>query len=231
MNSFTSCHIRSIFLFLLLILVTLLSAGAHVAESRDMLLHIVTDCIDVNAPDYCITCLQPRADSPCAVGRECKKTTEVWQETTEYVVVRDRKMCGCAQDFVHGLAIPRRRVLGIEDPRKPDGIWDFTWAEAKKRIKEDNSIALAVNPSGTRSQDQLHIHIVRLQNDARGRFPAARLARITSIEGAWSVAAQKAAEAHFDDYGVLVAKHPDGGFLVVVDDSSIEKMYTQWKCQ
>ena len=52
-------------------------------------------------------------------------------------MVRDRKMCGCPADFVHGLTIPLRRVTGVEDPRLPDDIWAFAWkAGLGRKINE-----------------------------------------------------------------------------------------------
>jgi len=222
---------RSASFFLLVILSVFLLSAVPAAESRDMLLHIVTDCLDVNARDYCGTCLAPRTGTSCVAGRECKATTEVWAESAEYVVIRDRKMCGCPSDFVHGLAIPISRVRGIEDPQKPDGIWDFAWSEAKKRIPDESSIGLAVNPSGKRSQDQLHIHIVRLQDDTRQRLTGTKPLSVPTLDAVWKAAAKKAAEEHLDDYGVLVAKNPKNGFLVLVEEQSPEKAYTLWKCR
>ncbi len=231
MGFYSRAHRRTASSFLLVALAVLLLSVVPAAESRDMLLHIVTDCLDVNARDYCGTCLAPRTGSFCAAGRECKATTEIWAESAEYIVIRDRKMCGCPSDFVHGLAIPISRVRGIEDPQKPDGIWDFAWSEAKKRIPDESSIGLAVNPSGKRSQDQLHIHIVRLQNDTRQRLTGTKLLTVQTLDAVWKTAAKKAAEEHLDDYGVLVAKNPKNGFLVLVEEQSPEKAYTLWKCR
>jgi hypothetical protein len=52
------------------------------------------------------------ASPSCAQNLDCKATTEVW-ETAAYAVIRDRKMCGCAPDFVHGLVIPRAWIRGM----------------------------------------------------------------------------------------------------------------------
>jgi CDP-diacylglycerol pyrophosphatase len=196
-----------------------------------VLWRIVTTCIDIRAADYCTQCSSPRTDSPCAHGRGCKDTTEVWEETTDYVALRDVKMCGCEDDFVHGLAIPRSRVTGVEDSKRPNGIWDFAWGVAKKRIKEDAAIALAVNPQGQRSQNQLHVHIVRLALDARQCFAAAISARVRSLGDVWNVAAEKAALAGLKDYGVLVTKEPEDDFLVLIEGQSPEKAYTRWECR
>ncbi|MFI4923252.1 MAG: CDP-diacylglycerol diphosphatase [Burkholderiales bacterium] len=204
------------------------SAGA--AESRDALWKIVSTCIDVHAANYCNNCPFPSADSPCGRGGGCEETTEVWEETSEYVAIRDRKMCGCKEGFVHGLAIPRRRIIGVEDPKRPDGIWSFAWAAARKRISNEVEIALAINPLGMRSQDQFHVHIVRLRPDARRSFDDSRLTCVSSFADIWRAAAKRAELLGLKDYGVLVAKQADGNFLVLIEGKSPEQRYTQWKC-
>ncbi len=201
------------------------------AESRDTLWNIVTTCLDIHAPDYCTRCPAPRLESPCARGRDCRATMEVWEETADYAVIRDKKMCGCAPGFVHGLVIPRSRITGIEDPRRPDSIWNIAWAAAQKRIGNASSIALVVNPPGLRTQDQLHVHIVRLRSKAYEHFDAARIARVRSLDNVWSAAANKAATSNLQGYGVLVTRDPEGGFLVVVEEGSPEKLYTQGVCR
>jgi CDP-diacylglycerol pyrophosphatase len=222
---------RAVLLFLLLAAAPLLSERAVAAESRDALLTIVSSCLDIHAPDYCKLCPASRLESLCAQGRGCKDTTEVWEETADYAVIRDRKMCGCSPGFVHGLVIPRARITGIEDPRRPDNIWRIAWAAARKRIAEEDAIALVVNPAGSRTQDQLHIHIVRMRSDARRRFDGARNVHVRNLDEVWSAAAKMASAAKLKDYGVLVARHPEGGFLVLVDERSPEKLYTQWECK
>ena len=41
-------------------------------------------------------------------------------------------MCGCSKDFIHGLAMPRSEVTGIEDIRRREEIWQFAWDTSKK---------------------------------------------------------------------------------------------------
>ncbi len=127
-------------------------ARADAAESRNTLLLIVNSCLDIHSPEYCQHCPAPRLESPCAQNRGCSETTDIWEETDDYVAIRDRKMCGCSSDFVHGLLIPRARITGIEDPRRPDNIWEMAWAIARKRITEQDTIALVVNPPGSRTR-------------------------------------------------------------------------------
>ena len=52
-----------------------------------------------------------------------------------------------------------------------------------------------------------------------------------NLDEVWSAAAKKANAAKLQDYGVLVASHRDGGFLVLVDERSPEKLYTLWECK
>jgi len=227
---FSSRHARSVLLCLLFVVGTV-PANISEAGFRDALWHIVSTCIDLNAPHYCDNCSAPRVDSPCGQGRACRETTEVWEETADYVAIRDRKMCGCEAGFVHGLAIPRARIIGIEDPKRPDNIWSFAWAAARKRIGNDAEIALAVNPASTRGQDQLHVHIVRLRPNARKGFDDSRSAHVSSFIDIWSAAAKKAELLGLKDYGVLVTKQAEGDFLVVVEEKSPEKEFTLGECR
>jgi CDP-diacylglycerol pyrophosphatase len=215
----------------LLLAAAFLPESAVASESRDALLTIVSSCLDIHAPDYCKHCPAPRIESPCARDLDCKATTEVWEETAAYAVIRDRKMCGCAPGFVHGLVIPRARIRGVEDSRRPDDIWGIAWATARKRIADVDAIALVVNPPGLRTQDQLHVHIVRLRGDARGRFDEARSGLVRDLAEVWSMASKKAGAANLRDYGVVVTRGNHGGFLVLVDEGSPEKLYTLSECR
>jgi CDP-diacylglycerol pyrophosphatase len=140
-------------------------------------------------------------------------------------------MCGCPEGFVHGLALPRWRVTGVEDPGSPDGIWEVAWNAACKRIEDESSIALVVNPKGRRSQDQLHVHIVRLQQDARQKFDKLTVTRVQCLHEVWKAAAQRAVSEGLDDYGVLVASNPQGGFMLLIEKNSPERTYTEERCR
>lgn len=204
--------------------------SACAAGDRTILWAIVTNCVDASSADYCAICLWPRVDSMCPHKSECRNTTEVWAESADFVALRDVKMCGCPAGFVHGLAIPRARVTGVEDPRRPDGIWTFAWTVARSHMGNDPDIALAVNPLAQRSQDQLHVHLLRLRGDARQRIAQRPADRVQTLDRVWKVAAQRAAAEGLTDYGVLVVGHTDGGFVVLVEKDSPERMYTDWNC-
>ena len=208
-----------------------LAPSAQAAGSRDVLWDILTSCLDPGVAEYCTNCRSPRVGTPCAAVLPCQETTEVWAETAEYVAIRDRKMCGCPEGFVHGLVLPRQAVTGVEDPRRPDGIWSFAWTMAQQRIGDDSAAALAVNPPGRRAQDQLHVHVLRLRPDARERFAKAHTSQVRKLDEVWQAAARTAAAAGLSDYGILVASQPQGGFVVVVDKASPEKSYGIERCR
>jgi CDP-diacylglycerol pyrophosphatase len=209
----------------------LVAATPGISSTRDVLWEIITDCLDLSAVDYCGQCRVPRIEKKCPHDSECENTLELWDESNNYVVIRDRKMCDCPAGFVHGIAVPRARVTGVEDPHRPAGIWSFAWAAARGRISENSAIALVVNPARMRSQDQLHVHIVRLQENARSRLAKLEAARVQNLDDVWKVAARSAALAKLDDYGVLVVSAQDAGFLVFVDRESFERSYTEATCR
>ena len=148
----------------------------------------------------------------------------------DYVAIRDVKACGCPADFVHGLAMPLKRLTGLESGDRPEAIWAFAWLSAEQRIPDTLSIALIVNPAAWRTQDQLHIHILRLRSDARDRL-SKTATKLPSLASVWSTAANVADAASLGNrYGVLVARDPDGGYLLTVDTAPLETVYGQGRC-
>ena len=207
----------------------LLAAGClAVAPSRNILRGIVTDCLDPSELWYCSRCALPQAGY-CGVD-SCEHTTEVWSQSKEYVAIRDLKMCGCPDGFVHGLAMPRSPVTGVEDARRPDGLWPFAWEAARSRIAESSEIALVVNPPGKRTQDQLHIHLVRLTTDARTRLTDLQPVRVQRLEDTWMAVAANAWRRGITSYGVIVIRSSDGGWLVAADSTSPEEDFTVAGC-
>ena len=219
---------------LVIVLIVFLAMWSHGGgagqPSRDILHRIVARCLDSSVPDYCVWCPAP-VRGQCALDGDCRRTTEVWAQTDEYVVIGDIKMCGCPADFVHGLAMPRALVSGVEDPKRPSGIWPFAWAVARQRVSEEMEIELAVNRADLRSQDYLHIHLVRLRQDARKRLASRNPLGVERLEEVWDAAARHAAGLGFRSYGVIVARASDGNFLVAADDGSPEREFTEYACR
>jgi len=201
-----------------------------VAGTRDILLDIVSNCVDTSANDYCERCRWPRKDSACAQTEDCRKTTEVWALTGKFAAIRDIKMCGCPSGFVHGLALPRNPVTGVEDSLRPEGIWQFAWDVARERV-EPSSLALVVNPAGRRSQNQLHVHLLRLRSGLEQPLRENTIGQVKDLSGIWKMAAQGALAKGLDDYGVLVMQLADGDFAVIVTAESPEAAFTEWRCQ
>ena len=203
-------------------------AFALTVARSDILLHIVSQCVDSSKANYCSQCMLPRRDANCGVS-ECKKTNEVWVLNTQYAAIRDIKMCGCPAEFIHGLAMPREVITGVEDLNRQEGIWQFAWDVATERIELD-SIALVVNPKSQRTQNQLHIHLVRLDKNARSNFSQYAPSYVNSLEHIWTTAEKDARSKGLNDYGVLVAQQLPGKYIVVVTPNSPEAAFTQWTC-
>jgi CDP-diacylglycerol pyrophosphatase len=212
-----------------LLLALLLHGPASAINRSDILLDLVTHCVDPHQANYCSLCRAPRVDATCAPTVDCKKSTDVWALTDRYTAIRDIKMCGCPADFVHGLALPLAPITGVEDPLRPDGIWQFAWEEAKKRINAE-SIALVVNPQSRRSQNQLHVHLLRLNTDARTRLLEKLAGYVYDLEQVWTVASSEASIRGLKDYGILVAQSSPTSYMVVVIEESPELEFTKWRC-
>ena len=219
---------RTLFLLIAIISVAPQARALNVAKS-DILLHIASQCVDPSIKNYCSQCMLPRQDSDCGDINECKKTNEVWVLNTEYVAIRDIKMCGCPVNFVHGLAMPRDIVTGVEDANRQEGIWQFSWDAAIERM-EPSSIALVVNPKSQRTQNQLHVHLVRLDKNARGNFLQHSPVQVDSLEHIWATAEKDAKLKELSEYGVLVAQSAPGTYVLVTTPNSPEAAFTQWAC-
>ena len=197
--------------------------------NSNILLEIVQQCLRTDTPAYCEQCRAPQQIANCAGKNSCRATSEVWAENSEFVAIRDIKMCGCPPDFVHGLVMPKATVTGIEDSRRPDSIWTFSWQVALERLKS-HEIALAVNPLTKRTQNQLHVHVVRLKPGFHEKQSQHVVVSTRDLNAVWRLAQQAADERKMTEYGVLVSAASNGEFLVTLTSQSPEGQFTQAVC-
>ncbi|NBX56079.1 MAG: hypothetical protein EBT70_13650 [Betaproteobacteria bacterium] len=190
---------------------------------------IVDTCVDKSRPQYCSTCFSPRTDSGCQAKPVCQKSTDVWAENNDFVAMRDIKMCGCPADFVHGLVMPKSLVSGIEDPKRPLGIWQFAWDVAAARL-DGPSIGLAVNSLHKRTQHHLHVHIVRLKPDVQPELTKHLAGLVSDLNEVWAVAERAAFAKGMPEHGILVAQAPNGQYAVSITLESPEGQWTQAFC-
>jgi CDP-diacylglycerol pyrophosphatase len=179
------------------------------------------------------------------VKDECLHT-EILDQDTDFVAVKDiYKTCGCSKDFVHGLAIAREPVTGVEDPRTATnprlaGAWAFAWKVALKRIGDGDAVLLLSNPFSHRSQDQLHVHFLRpapgfrdkLLSLVAGSSDPKELAtnvravadRVADLGDIWRVAKKVAGRVGFKEYGVAVLRDGEKFLVAAVDGSRREDL-------
>jgi CDP-diacylglycerol pyrophosphatase len=151
-------------------------------------------------------------------------------ETPDFVAVRDIKSCGCPKDFVAVLALPRTRITGIEDPKRPNAIWEFAWSVARKLIADELEIGLVINPEVARTQHHLHVHALRLKPGMRAKLDAgatsgrigkpagASVSKVDTIRDLFTAAEARVGADAMASHGILVARARDGGFLLVLTD-------------
>lgn len=204
---------------------------------------LVSTCVDqptAEAPAPACSC--PAFERSCCGDRDAPTASVLWGESPDFVAIRDLKTCGCPADFVAGLTLPRTRVTGIEDPRRPEAIWPFAWKIARTRISEELEIGLVINPRDARSQNQMHVHLLRLRPGIRAQLDAAApgrddpalgggfVAHLPDLDGVFAVALALAGESAIADRGILVARARDGGFVIVVTTRTSPQAFTVNRC-
>lgn len=219
-------HLRRwIVLFALLIA----STHSHAQPNRDLLLGIANQCLNPSVENYCSSCSIPRTDSLCATNQQCRSSLEIWSLNDEYASFRDIKMCGCSPDFVHGLTIPRKPITGVEDPLRPNSIWNVAWNVGLTKIP-DSELAVVVNPKNKRSQDQLHLHMLRFIPERMNEMNSYLAGTITDLDLVWGTAQRYADSKEWSDYGVLVIKSKPSSFSIFVTPFNSEHAFTNYKC-
>ena len=210
------------------------SEGVKHDPGRDALWHIVDDCINEGE----LTCECPALLKSCCGDPDEPPRQAIWALSKDYVVIRDMLACGC-DALVWGLAMPRARVTGIEDPRRPEGIWPFAWKVAKAKIDDAGTIALVLNPQTRRSQDQLHVHIVRLNDRARaflaghsGETDRVRIVPLPRLEEAFAVAMKTVGEQALPHTGLLVARaRSKADWTMLLFDDASPKAFATTSCE
>ncbi len=213
----------------MLLLVPALGMTAHAAAPSDTLLHILQQCVDTSIQNYCSQCRLPQKSAGCIQAPTCKATIELWAEDRDFVAIRDIKMCGCPDDFVHGLVLPKATITGVEDPNRPDSIWSFSWRIAMSRMSGEDT-AMVVNPRLRRSQNQLHVHLVRLKPETRSLMASDLVGETSELSNVWDIAQRAADARQMNDFGVLVFQNSANNFGVVISSDSPEGLYTRAVC-
>jgi len=176
----------------------------------------------------------------------CVSSIYKWDEDPEkrFVAIRDIKMCQSRRrahdpQFVHGLLMPLQHVCGVEDNKLYDdsltylrSMWKRAWEVALSKLPEEE-IALVVNPPTIRSQDQLHIHIVRRN---RVSLPTDWVKPLDGLDDVWRQARSFARTKGISDsnYGILVCKS-HGRFEMLVEpgkplnQQNPERKYTRYE--
>jgi CDP-diacylglycerol pyrophosphatase len=212
-------------------LIVLCSVLSSCSGQNSRLQRLITSCIDTSGEDYCAACPWPRTDSSCVTAGICTAGTEIWRENGNYIAIRDKKMCSCSRaGFIHGLAIPRALIGGVESSNRPNGIWKFAWETAIDKGINPIDVALAINPNTDRSENQMHIHITRLLPGARTGFRKDYTSRVDRLDQVWHASRENAAKAGLVDYGVLVIQGFDNGYDVIISEISPEHQYTRYRC-
>jgi CDP-diacylglycerol pyrophosphatase len=243
------CH--PVLLLTLGLVLAALAMPAHAQGRRDILWDIISNCMGPDAASHAQQCRAPRKpplsaqrfDSVAAARAYCRSGSDVWaEEPGQLIAIRDIKMCACPDNgtFIHGLAMPMNKVPGVEGPNRPAGIFQFAWQAGLARVgaAQKDQLALAVNSRGLRSQDQLHVHIVRLRPDfaqyvAEHPRQVLRTVHLQDLNEVWREAPLPAEAVNaFHDFGLLITSDGAAGYVlrIIHPAASPEDEYTQWSC-
>jgi CDP-diacylglycerol pyrophosphatase len=207
------------------------------ARDPDALWHIVSSCFENHRGGYCAC---PSFARSCCNDPRTPDADVVLASTPDFVAIRDMKACGCPASFFAALAMPRSQVTGIEDPRRPEGIWPFAWSLAHARIEDQDEIALVINPETARTQNQMHVHLSRLKPGERERLDALGdgrsadgllLMTLRDLSGVFAAVAAALGTDEIGDRGVLVMHARDGdGFRALITERFSPEVFTVTSC-
>jgi len=184
---------------------------------------IARKCVDTTAVDYCTACPSPRPGY-CPEKRPCDRTTEVWAANSKYAAIRDLGMCDCNQ-IMHGLVIPFGAVSGIEDIDRPLTIWKFAW-DVASGIMDPNQVALIASSPSTRTQSQLHIHILPLEPKNEQALETTATETVTDLYAVWAKADELAKSKDLASPGILLHKVV-AGWHVHLEEAPLADRYTK----
>jgi hypothetical protein len=210
------------------------SRPAAVPDSA-ALWEIVSRCVDRKTSAYCAC---PAFTYSCCGDQATPDADIVWARTSAFVAIRNMNMCGCQAGFVAGLVLPRTRVTGVEDPRRPEGIWPFAWEVAQSRIADPGEIGLAINPKDARSQNQMHVHLVRLRPEVRAWLDSSDapapagvlLVPLPTLDGVFGAVEARVGAVQMADTGILVARARAGGWTAVLTHRTSPLAFTMYRC-
>lgn len=215
------------------------------ANPANALWNIVASCVDAPHDVAASYCSCPAFTRSCCGDPQTPNADVMWGETPDFVAIRDLSMCGCGAGFVAGLALPRTRITGIEDPARPDAIWPFAWDVARRHIADESEIGLVINPDDARTQNQMHVHMLRLDRGARAllnsleppsegtwlRAPAALVIPLPDLDRVFGAAVDRVGADAIGTHGILVTRAKGAGYLAVLTDRSSPQVLTRSHCR
>jgi len=166
----------------------------------------------------------------------------VWSIDNDYVAIQGTPMCGCPQDFISGLVLPRTKITGIEDPKRPNGIWQFAWDTAIGKISSQDEIGLSINPVQHRSQNQMHIHIQRITSKTRIWFDDPKEQQhaankydlifldLSDLSKVFTIVKKQVGESEMRDTGVMVVGSSGGNFQAMITHRRSPESFVEKKC-
>jgi len=205
----------------------------------DALWNLISLCINQSESKYCLCSTMIKT---CCNDPDTPDEDVVWSLDKDFLVIRDIRQCGCPKGFVTAITMPRMKVTGIEDPKRPEGIWLFAWDTASRVIPDHGEIGLTINPQGRRSQNQMHVHIQRIKPETRKWFDDPAMRRQASekyklifidlddLGGVFKAVGEKVGISRMKDTGVLIVKSTNTGFQAMITFDKSPEAFVEKFC-